>query len=158
MAWGGQDTARVIAPPPLIYLGVWLGSLALDRLLRLPQLPISDAARYSAAAVMFVLGAALGLWALTLFKQAGTNVVPNRPTTALVTHGPFRWSRNPGYICQTLIYVSFAVAAASWTALLLLAPLLVLIDRAVVLREERYLEAKFGGEYRAYAARVRRWL
>ena len=158
MAWGGPDTARVIAPPPLMYLLVWLLCVAADRFLGLPRLGLSDAPRYGSAAALFAGGAGLALWGLALFKRAGTDIVPNRPTTALVTSGPYRWSRNPNYVAQTLLYAGGAVLANSLSALLALLPLLVVINVAVVRREERYLESLFGAEYRAYKTRVRRWV
>jgi protein-S-isoprenylcysteine O-methyltransferase Ste14 len=43
-------------------------------------------------------------------------------------------------------------------ALALLLPCLIVIDRLVIAREERYLAARFGGEYDAYRRKVRRWL
>ena len=158
MGWGGRDTARVVAPPPLLYLAAWLAAVLADLLLRLDGLGMRAAPRLLLAAVLFTAGAALGLWALALMKRAGTNVIPDRPTTALVTSGPFRWSRNPGYLCQTLIYLALVVAADSHSGLVLLAPLLVLVHYGVVKREERYLERLFGDEYRAYRRRVRRWV
>ena len=57
-----------------------------------------------------------------------------------------------------MIYLGAAVAAGTWWPFLLLPLLLVAIQRGVVRREERYLEAKFGQEYRDYKARVPRWL
>jgi protein-S-isoprenylcysteine O-methyltransferase Ste14 len=43
-------------------------------------------------------------------------------------------------------------------ALALLPVVLLAVDRLVIAREERYLEAKFGEEYRDYKRSVRRWL
>lgn len=99
----------------------------------------------------------LALIAAVTFKRAGTNVVPNKPATALVTSGLFAQSRNPGYIGQTLMYAGLAIAFRSTSAIAALAPLLAIIDRAVVAREERYLLSKFGHAYRVYADRAPRW-
>ena len=80
-----------------------------------------------------------------------------KPTTALVTTGPYRLSRNPGYLSLALIAGGVAVAAASlWTAAWLLV-VLVVVDRAVIRREERYLEERFGDAYRRYRSATRRW-
>ncbi len=73
--------------------------------------------------------------------------------------GPLRpGSRNPIYLGDALLLLAFAL----WLGqpLALLAPLLfvLLIDRGQIRAEERALQQLFGAEYRAYCARVRRWL
>src|SRR5580704_8862327 len=83
---------------------------------------------------------------------------PALPTTALVVDGIYRQTRNPLYLGTTLIYLGLGVAAGSLWAIVLVVPLLWVINVGVVAREERYLERKFGDAYRAYKARVRRWI
>jgi protein-S-isoprenylcysteine O-methyltransferase Ste14 len=92
------------------------------------------------------------------FNAAGTNIPPNLPTTALVVDGIYRRTRNPLYLGTTLIYLGLGVAAGSFWAIGLAVPLLWVINVGVIAREERYLERKFGEAYRAYKARVRRWV
>jgi protein-S-isoprenylcysteine O-methyltransferase Ste14 len=92
------------------------------------------------------------------FRRALTPVSPRRQTTRLVCHGPYRYTRNPDYIGQLALYIGLALALNSLWPLIGLPMLLALIHWGVVLREERYLESKFGQEYREYTARVRRWL
>lgn len=83
---------------------------------------------------------------------------PYQPTTAIVTEGPYRFTRNPIYLSLAVLYAGLEVMAnALWSLLLLLAVMLI-IHYAVILPEERYLEQKFGEEYRSYKAKVRRWL
>jgi protein-S-isoprenylcysteine O-methyltransferase Ste14 len=91
-------------------------------------------------------------------RRAGTNVRPDQPTLAVVTDGPFRYSRNPLYLGLTGLYVGVTLLADALWPLVLLGPLLGVVQRGVVRREERYLAAKFGAPYLAYQARVRRWL
>lgn len=158
MAWGPADSPRVLAPPPLIYFAALGAALAVDRALGVPAMPIPKSRAVGLGACTRGLGGALALIATVAFKRAGTNVVPNRPATALVTTGVFSWSRNPGYIGQTLIYAGLGFGLRSVSAFIVLWPLLALIDRAVVAREERYLTTKFGWAFRAYAVRVPRWL
>ena len=57
-----------------------------------------------------------------------------------------------------LAYFGFAIILTSMWVLLLLIPVLAILQRGVVLREEAYLERQFGDAYRKYKARVPRWL
>lgn len=91
-------------------------------------------------------------------KRAGTDPRPSRPSTAIVTSGPFRFMRNPMYVGTTSLYAGVSLLANAVWPLVLLVPLLLVLRWGVVSREERYLEAKFGDSYRAYRAQVRRWL
>ena len=91
-------------------------------------------------------------------KRAGTNIRPDQPTLALASDGPFRFTRNPLYIAVTGLYLGIALLVNALWPLVLLIPVLAVLRWGVVGREERYLEAKFGEPYRAYKARVRRWI
>lgn len=150
------DHAGVVVPPPLIYVAFFLLAVGLQSIVALSPLP---AAPWRTVGLVLI-AAWLGLFvsSLTRFWAAGTSVLPVRPSTALVVAGPYRLTRNPMYLGMLLLYAGIAC----WLGLvwpLLLAPLLVwVMQRAVIQREERYLERKFGEAYRQYRARVRRWL
>jgi protein-S-isoprenylcysteine O-methyltransferase Ste14 len=90
-------------------------------------------------------------------RRAGTNVLPSQPTLSIVTDGPFRFTRNPLYVAGSLLYLGLTLIFNSVWPLVLFVPMLVVLDRGVIRREERYLEGKFGDVYLAYKARVRRW-
>jgi protein-S-isoprenylcysteine O-methyltransferase Ste14 len=97
-------------------------------------------------------------WFLTTMRRAGTPVDPREAPTALVQAGPFRYTRNPAYAGWTVLYLGVALLAGSRWALILLPVVLVSVDWGVIRREERYLEDRFGADYREYRRRVRRWL
>ena len=151
-----QNTPGVIAFPPLIYTGPLATGLLLNLAIPLPFLPPSVTWMFGLPLVGG--GLLIGAAAIRAMRRIGTNVNPNEPTTALVTEGPFRFSRNPIYVAFTLVYGGIAIVAnALWVALLL--PfILVLIQRGVINREERYLERRFGPVYHQYKTQVRRWL
>lgn len=153
-----SDTPGVIAPPPLIYLaflaaGWGLSWLISDPGLRLPE----DIARYLAFGLI-VGGVVVDGAAAAQFRSAGTRPEPWKPSSAVAVGGIYRISRNPMYVGFALIYAGLAVFLDSGMALILLLPCILVIDRFVIAREERYLEAKFGETYRAYKRAVRRWL
>ena len=75
-----------------------------------------------------------------------------------MTGGPYRISRNPGYVGMALTYAGVATLTSAWWAFATLAPAVVVVDRCVIRGEERHLEQRFGAAYDAYRQRVRRWL
>ncbi|MER8867192.1 isoprenylcysteine carboxylmethyltransferase family protein [Mesorhizobium sp. M0751] len=155
---GAPDVAGVIALPPLIFLGFLVAATVLEVLVPLPVMAGQALARYLAGAVLAVCGFVLIFMAAGRFQAAGTNIPPTLPTTALVVDGIYRRTRNPFYLGTTLIYLGLGVAAGSLWAIALVIPLLGVINTGVIAPEERYLERKFGDAYRAYKARVRRWV
>ena len=105
-----------------------------------------------------VSGAALIAAALGRFGKAGTPAEPWKPTTALTTSGVYRLTRNPMYVGMAILLAGLAVGLGSWGALFALPLVCLIIDRFVIVREERYLEDLFGDSYATYRNRVRRWL
>lgn len=152
------DSAGVRLPPPFIYLGALLLGLAADRLVALSYFGIDRWLLVATGALLFAAGAVMMLAAAGLFRRLGTNIPPSRPTTLIATTGPYRWTRNPMYLGMSFVYAGIAVGLNGAIALVLLPLVLIVIQRRVIAREERYLEAKFGDEYRRYKAEVRRWL
>jgi protein-S-isoprenylcysteine O-methyltransferase Ste14 len=152
-----RDKAGVVAPPPLIYAGTLLLGVLLSRRFPIPFLLPRAVAR--ATGWLLVVGGVVLLgWFEWAMRRAGTPTNPYKPSSGIVTDGPFRYTRNPAYLSMTTIYAGIAaLARASW-ALLLLPVALGVIRRGVIEREERYLERKFGEEYLRYKASVRRWI
>ena len=151
-----KDCPDVIAYPPIIYFG-WFGvGLVLDWLVPLHSYACESS--HIAGGILGFIGTVIGLWGVHAFHRAGTNVRPNRPVTALVTDGPFRFSRNPLYVAMTVIYLGMTLSTGSWWPLAALLPTLAMVHWRIVLREEQFLEAKFGEAYRDYKTRVRRWV
>jgi protein-S-isoprenylcysteine O-methyltransferase Ste14 len=151
-----MKSPEVHFPPPFLYVGVFLLGLLLDRLVPVPELPRTPARILSA--VLLLPGLGLTFWSLGLFLRARTSPLPMRPATALVRSGPYRWTRNPMYLGVLLLYLGVALLF-DVTGALVLAPLAVLlVGRLVIRREERYLEERFGEEYRRYKGEVRRWI
>ncbi|MGH7027323.1 methyltransferase family protein [Brevundimonas sp.] len=153
-----RDHPGVIAPPPLIYLGFLLAGFVIGRLVSEPSLGLDVDLRRGLAFVLVIGGLLLDGIAAGTFRRLGTPPEPWKPTTALATGGLYHYSRNPIYVGFAITYAGFAVAMDSPVALALLVPCLIVVDRFVIAREERYLTAKFGAEYEAYKGKVRRWL
>jgi protein-S-isoprenylcysteine O-methyltransferase Ste14 len=154
-----RDNAGVIAPPPLLALAVVVIGLALDWLLPayLLTLLLSLQDRIVIGVILIVVGLGLAISALGTFKLAKTHAEPWKPSTALVTEGIFKWLRNPMYVGGTLILAGLAILLASDWMLAMTIVFVPVIHFGVVKREERYLAAKFGEQYRQYLAKVSRY-
>ena len=153
------DHAEVAVMPPLLFLG----ALALGSVLSLvvpigPGPGSANALALTVGLTFVAIGFALVALSVRNFRRAGTSVVPTEPATTLVATGPYRFTRNPIYVGFVLAYFGFAIVLTSMWVLLLLIPVLVILQRGVVAREEDYLERQFGEAYRKYKARVPRWL
>ena len=159
---GDRETARAIARPPFRWLGALLLGCVSDHLLPLP-FPISRIcpAHWISAVIagsMILIGIGVFAAGIRSFSSAATPVQGTKPTRALVTTGIHGWSRNPIYLGMFLVYGGIGMVVRSPWILILALPLAITMRYGVVAREEAYLERRFGGAYRDYKARVRRWL
>lgn len=154
-----SETAGVIGRPILFVPATLLAGLVLDRLLPLPfAVPEIGGLRWLVAGFLILIGVALFAAGVRNFSKAETPLPTNQPARVLVTTGIHRWTRNPVYLGFLLIYVGIGIATQSAWVLLLALPLVLVIQYGVVMREEAYLERRFGDAYREYKRRVRRWL
>ncbi len=149
----------VYFPPPLIFVAGFLLALALERWvvsLRLDERwrPVLTPAGW----LLIALGVGLMAWAVLTFTRARTTVLPYRPASQVVSSGPFRFSRNPIYVADTLIYAGMSLLTRMAWPLVVLPFVLVALYALVIKREERYLGEAFGTEYAEYRRRVRRWV
>lgn len=150
------DNAGVVAPPPLIFLGPLVLGLLVQRARPVPVLPRPLPLLFGWP--LLAGGVALNLWFILTMRRAHTPIDPRQPVSRLVTAGPFQLSRNPSYTSFALIYVGVASLRHAFWPLLLLPAAVLVMQRGVIEREERYLARRFGAEYEQYKARVRRWL
>ena len=145
-------------PPPVLFgLALAMGYIVAK------FIPLSWPAAFLAFSELLgwiLAGGSLAIvaWSITAFTDAGTPVQPHQSTTALVTSGPYRYSRNPIYVA--LIVMTFGMALIAnlpWIAVFL-APAVVVLNEGIIKREEAYLEKLFGEDYIAYKAAVRRYV
>jgi protein-S-isoprenylcysteine O-methyltransferase Ste14 len=150
------DSPAVLVFPPLLALGVLLigaGAHLLHPVPLSPRLPARVAGSLLATAAAWT-----ALAARAAMARAGTNVNPRLPATAIVTDGPYRFTRNPMYLSLCLLNLGMGLLLCDLVPVLLTAGLAAVLHYGVIVREERYLGRKFAGAYSAYRGRVRRWL
>ena len=146
----------MIAPPPLIFFAGLIVGFALDFFWPVPLEPMEI--RIYAGGFIILISFVPAIWMMRLFIKARTNLDVRKPTHKIVTSGPFRWTRNPAYLSLSLLVLGIAIVADSIWVLLLLVVAMIVTHYKVILREEAYLEQKFGVEYLEYKASVRRWI
>jgi protein-S-isoprenylcysteine O-methyltransferase Ste14 len=152
-----QDIARLgLVRPPLVYLI----SLAAGALVQIatPLSFLPETLALPLGAPFVVLAIALFSYSVAKFRAAGTPVPARKPTTVIVRTGPYRFSRNPIYLAFSLLQLGIAIWVNSLWLLATLVAAVALINYVVIPREEQYLERRFGAQYSAYKASVRRWL
>lgn len=155
-----SDTARQPLVPDAYAAIVVVVVLVFDFVLPLPLLPPAGwtSPLTGLGTILALAGFALEISAARALATAGTPTRPNAAPVALVTSGPFRWSRNPFY-CGLLLVLAGACLALSLEWALFGLPLLWLaLDRLVVPQEEARLAQAFPAGWSAYAGDTRRWL
>ena len=147
-------TKLVHIPPPVVALILLALSHGLACLL-----PYSfDLSQPILAFLFMILGLAVVLWAGDHFRKKRTALVPAGEPKALVTDGPYRWSRNPMYLGIVLGLTGIVFLVGSPAFLLAPAGFYLIIDRIFIPYEEAKLERRFGSAYAELKRRVPRWL
>ena len=125
-----------------------------------PALPLPTVHRIAGALALVLAGFSVRATAQLSFLRARTTINPISPsnTSALVSGGIYRFTRNPMYLGRLLQLAGWAVFLSNALAALLLPVYVLYINRFQVQPEERALLERFGSEYAAYQRRVRRWL
>ena len=151
-----KDTPNVIAPPPLIFLsGLLLGGLV-SWFYPFPILPKTISIVLGILLIVAGIGAIAAIW--RQMNAAKTNIEPWKPTNKILDTGFYGYSRNPIYLAMILIYLGVSCLFNSIWFLPFLPLCLLIINFGVILREEKYLENKFGADYLNYKNRVGRWI
>jgi len=154
---GMHPTPKIVPLPPVVFLAFAVLGWLLERLVPLGVTPVPRESVIAGVAIC-VIALAIGGLAVAEMRRAQTPVRPGLEVKRMVTTGIFTRTRNPMYLGMALLLIGAGIASANpW--LILMGPLLlVYFTFRVVNREEAYLEALFGDEYRAYRKRVRRWI
>lgn len=146
--------ARLAALPQFWLVPFVLAGLALGRIF-----PIGPSPMLRGAGIFLVLaGLALMAWAARTMLRARTTVMPGRQPDALVTHGPFRFSRNPIYLGDVIVLAGLMLALDAVPGLVVVPGFAWFLTQRFICQEEAMAAAAFGTEYAGYKARVRRWI
>ena len=111
-----------------------------------------------AGAILIVVSVSLVVLARRELARYGQPTDPGLPTSQIITTGVFSVSRNPLYLGGIFILAGISLALNLPWVLILLTPSTIVCHYILIVPEENYLAAKFGEQYRVYAAKVRRWI
>jgi protein-S-isoprenylcysteine O-methyltransferase Ste14 len=151
-----EMSARHRIVPPVYFFAALIAEAALHRYA--PIAAIVPAPIDLAGAALVAAGLTLTLWAAGLFRIARTPVRPFEPSTALVTSGVYRVTRNPMYLGMIVVLLGVALLLGSLAAFAPVPLFFWQIQRKFIVPEEAFLEGIFGEQYLAYQRRVRRWV
>ena len=143
-------------PPLLVWLIVAGAMLAVA--FSAPKLSGTLAGSFAIA--LAALGGALALAGVIAFRRQHTTVNPLTPSasSAVVSNGVYRISRNPMYLGFLLTLAGWALYLSNVGAAVLLPAFVAYMTQFQIKPEERALLATFGSEFAQYMPRVRRWL
>jgi len=144
--------------PPVIFLVFTLAMWAIS--LITPQTEVLDSHGIIIPALFVAAGVSLMLVSALAFSKAKTTMDPREPekTSALLTGGSYRFSRNPLYVANLLILLGWGFYLSNLYALILIVGFVLYINRFQIIPEERALQTRFGDQFLAYKAKVRRWI
>jgi protein-S-isoprenylcysteine O-methyltransferase Ste14 len=152
-----RDGAAVRVPPPLSFVAAVVGGIGLQFIWPL-SIGLPWGPRVALGLLVALLGVALVVGALRLFRETGQDPIPWVATPEIVTSGVYRFTRNPMYVGLAFVQTAFGIALGNLWVLLLVPVACLVVQRTAILHEEAYLERKFGDSYRDYKKAVRRWL
>ena len=144
--------------PPVVFGLMLAGAIVASRLSPLPILSGGRAMLMGPGLLLVALSGGLMLAAAAALSRAQTTILPHRRSDHLVTDGPFARTRNPIYLAEAILLVALACVMNSWWYVLVVPLFAVAVTKLAIEREEAHLAARFGADWQAYAARVRRWI
>jgi len=149
-----KDHANVKIHPPVLLLIHVLSAFLLNWLLPFASTKPLEWIGY----VLVLIGLGFAFSAVNQFGKMHTTLDPHGSVNAIVTSGPYRFSRNPIYLGFVCMLIGLPLALGNYWGAVLSPLLMILMVQLVIQHEEAYLEKKFGEVYTGYKSRVRRWI
>lgn len=147
---------NVIDFPPLwtvliIVIGIVLSRYTISLTLHFPLILIIGI-------VLAGLSFGLMIWCAVTLVKSRTPALPHNKAETLVTKGPYRWSRNPIYLADIVLLISFAFIYKTLWPILLVPVLYWILQKRFVLPEENMLKEHFSEAFTSWSQRTRRWI
>lgn len=151
-----KDNAGVIMFPPLLYFIFMAAGIVISLLF--PHHLFSKSVSLFTGILLIATAILIVVLAVRKLVSNKTTVHPAGKTKVIVSDGVYSFTRNPMYLSFTLVYIAVGFLFNAWFCFALLIPLLIIVQKGIIEREEKYLTRKFGDEYLKYKSNVRRWI
>ena len=151
-----NDNAGIITHPPFFYIIAALIAVGIDWLY-----PLSfggDGMIKTVAIVLVVVGVLAFIMAGRMFAKNKQSPSVHASQPKIITSGIYGYTRNPIYLIATVWLGAAGLYVDNVWMVLMVIPMIIVINKLVIEKEEAYLESKFGDEYRDYKKKVRRWI
>jgi protein-S-isoprenylcysteine O-methyltransferase Ste14 len=153
-----KDSPGVYIPPPLFYVLIFFSSLFIQKKISIDKavfhLQLTRIVGISLLAISLLFLVA----SLRQFFQSKNTLILIKPASSLQTNGIYHISRNPMYVGLAIVYLGVTCLAGNWWNIILFPILILIVQKYIINREEKYLIRRFGQEYLDYKTKVRRWL
>lgn len=153
-----MDSLELTIPPPAVMLMTGLAMWFLY--LFFPAMTLIPLRSVVGAVILGLVGLGISILGIISFRRANTTIAPGKSAeaSALVTSGIYRFTRNPMYLGTFIVLIGWGVLLGNVAAIFGAFIYILYISRYQIQPEERRLQDKFGDEFIAYRAAVRRWL
>lgn len=153
-----KDHAGVLLPPPVIFAAIFFIAWFLQKFLSINNTLMEKDATKFIGIIFFLLAVYLGMRGVARFIKTGNTLMTMKPASSLQQEGMYKFTRNPMYLGLISAYLGFTCFFGNWWHIILLPVLIIIMQEYVIKREEKYLERRFGEDYKSYQQKVRRWM
>ncbi len=145
--------------PPLLILGMFIVFTWIASLLTTTW-ELSVLWKTLLVSFFVILGTVVSVAGVLAFRNAKTTVNPLTPeaSTALVTSGIYRYTRNPMYLGFLCVLIAWGIYVSSPAAIFVVVGFIAYMNEFQIKPEERILKDRFTTDYQHYSSKVRRWL
>ena len=151
-----MNTSIPRIPPPVFFLAAIVLMILLHQFIPMGRW-LDYPWRYIGI-IIIVLGFSLSLGSGIFFRKLGTNPRPGSKANLIVTKGPFKYTRNPMYLGLITMLIGISVLLGTFSPLIIIPILFIILHIQFVLREEKWMEEWFGKSYLEYKSKTPRWL
>jgi protein-S-isoprenylcysteine O-methyltransferase Ste14 len=153
-----RDSPGVYIPPPLFYVLIFLAAVFAQKKVLINDSLFHLQITKMTGMLFLIISLLFLITSLKKFFQSKNTLILIKPASSLQTNGIYRISRNPMYVGLAAMYLGISCLIGNWWNIILFPILLLVIQKYIIKREEKYLERAFGQKYLDYKNRVRRWL
>lgn len=153
-----EDHPGIYIPPPLIFAAIFLIAFLIQKVIIINNSFFQKDGTKMLGIIFFLVALYLLVRGVWKFIATGNTLITMQPASSLQSEGIYKFTRNPMYLGLIFLYLALTCAIGNWWHIIFLPILILIIEKYVIKREEKYLERRFGQSYLDYKKQVRRWV